>query len=132
MTTRRWLDPTRAATGVGWLVIAYGVAMLASLLFVAWLFAILLFDSWGVSAWVLVGVVLLVAAAVGWAIDRESGLIRVALAVPIGAICFVCIDSVGTSSWATYPIWAAWVVAIVYVPRLAARRYERRLSATIR
>ena len=102
MTTYRGGGGRRMATGLRQVAIAHGVGVLASLLFVGWLFAVLLFASAGVSVWGLVVLVVAAVAAVGWAVGRAAGLIRVAVALAIGGVWVVCLNLSGDSRTALY------------------------------
>jgi len=125
MTDRRRLDRAGAANVARRVAIAYAVTVLACLLFVGWVFAVVLFDSLGVSAWVLLAVLVGVVAAFGWLAGRAAGLIRVAVALATGAVWVLCVDLSGDSRAMMIAAGAAWVIGVAYVPNLAVRRYER-------
>jgi hypothetical protein len=122
MTGERRLNFNRLAEGAGWVAIGY---VLASLLLVVWVFAVLLFDSWAV--WLLIPIVILVVTAIHWRVARTAGLIRVAVALPLGALGVIALT--GSDSTAVmYATGAAYVLAVSFLPNLAVTRYEQRRS----
>ncbi len=125
MTTYRGGGGRRMATGLRQVAIAHGVGVLASLLFVGWLFAVLLFASAGVSVWGLVVLVVAAVAAVGWAVGRAAGLIRVAVALAIGGVWVVCLNPPATRGRRCTRRERSVVLGVTYVPNLAVKRYER-------
>lgn len=118
----------RVTRAVGGLVVVYVLASLASLLIVAWLFALLLLDSWGVSAWAATAGLVVAVTAAGWLFGRAAGLIRVGVALAVGGVWAIGLH-VGEGSVAMiYALCAVNVVAITFLPNLAVKRYERRRS----
>jgi hypothetical protein len=132
LTSGRQPTGVRLLAGVGQVAIAYGVGVLASLLFVAWVFAILLFDSWGVSAWVATAIVVVAgvaaATAIAWRVARTAGLIRVAVMLALGVVWVIVRHVGGDSPEMFYATGAAYLLGVALLPNLVVKRYERHRS----
>jgi hypothetical protein len=131
MTTHRRMNPSRLLEGAGWLAIAYGMVMLVGLLFAGWLLAVLLLASWGISVWVPLALLVLVAAAFIWRVSRTAGLIRLAVTLAIGGAYGFGLQAGVDSEEMIYVTTAAYMLAVLVLPNLVVKVYERSRSSPL-
>jgi hypothetical protein len=73
----------------------------------------------------------LVAAAFAWRISRTAGLIRLAVALAIGGVYGFGLQAGGDSGEIFYATTAAYMLALLVLPNLVVKLYERRRSSPL-